>query len=96
MENMYKSCSDIKASARAFLAKSEEFTEILYTEEPFVLGFLCIHDRKICEKVNVMEAYFNATFKTSSSKLELFWGARQLPKERLSCGLFTFGMFWEA
>ena len=72
MENMYKSCSDIKASARAFLGKSQQFKEILYTEEPFALGFLCIHARKICEEINVREAYIDSTFKTNSSKLELF------------------------
>ena len=71
-KSMYKSSSDVKESSRAFLASSDRFTETYYTQEPFALGFLCSHGRTVCERVSVREAYIDSTFRTNSSKFELF------------------------
>ena len=72
MECHYKASSDVKLSARTFLRKSESFIEIFYNQEPFALGFLSNHARRVCDRARIEEAFIDSTFKTNSSKLELF------------------------
>ena len=72
MESMYRTSANVFDSARAFLANSERFKEIYYVQEPFALGFLCNHAHTVCEQVTVKEAFIDSTFKTNSSRMELF------------------------
>ena len=59
-------------SARNYLSQSQSFQEIYHRERPFALGFLCTRARNLCEELNIQEAFIDSTFKTNSSKLELF------------------------
>ena len=72
MESRYKSSPDVKVSSQAFLAKSGRFSQVYYAESPFALGFISNHARAVCTKAWIQEAYIDSTFKTNSSKLDLF------------------------
>ena len=72
MEHLYKTAPDVHDSAREFLSNSRRFTEIYHSQEPFALGFLSNHAKTICNQFCVQEAYIDSTFKTNSSKHELF------------------------
>ena len=72
MEKLYKTSPDIEVSARNYLRSSQSFEEIYHRERPFALGFLCTRARNLCEELNIREAFIDSTFKTNSSKLELF------------------------
>ena len=69
---MFKRSEDIRKSALALLDESKEFSTVCRGEEPFYIGFTCNFSSSICKNVNVVEAHIDSTYKTNSSKFELF------------------------
>ena len=72
MQAFYKRDDDVKTSGRLLLRESSEMEEILYSETPYAIGFVCAHGVDLCEKVRGDEAFIDSTYKTNSSKPELF------------------------
>ena len=72
MESFYKRDQDVKKSARLLLRESAEMKEIIFSEKPYAIGFLCSHGADLCERIRVDEVFIDSTYKTNASKLELF------------------------
>ena len=72
IQKRYKRSDDVKKSARELLRESSEFDEIFVQEEPFAIGFTCRFAAEVCENFDIAEAHIDSTYKTNSSKFELF------------------------